>query len=626
MTCRLLLVESPAKQKRIAAILGAGWRVEATRGHVRDLPQDRLGIDVEDDFRPQYEVLPRRANTVKWLLKATREAEAVYVGCDADREGEAIAWHVLQLADLPPDKPVYRVAFTAITESAVKAAIAAPRPLDVSLVEAQQTRRIVDRLVGYLVSPLACKALDGSYSAGRVQSACLRLVVERERQIANFTPDTYWTLDAGVATDAGEFTARLYSVKGQPIQRLSGDQVAVLTEGLKEAVFWVGTIQAGEQARHPAPPFTTSTLQQAASQALGLSPERTMQIAQRLYEAGHITYHRTDGADVAPEAQDATRRFIAQTCGGDYVPNQPPVYQAKAEHAQEAHEAIRPTDVRRLPQEVEGDGVALYSLIWRRFVASQMAPARYAVQVVEILVGKTLGQAYPLSFRVKSRTLVFDGFLKIYQDPPDPDAEPEENPLLPPLSEGVALRLVGWLPVERQTQAPPRFTEASLVRELERLGIGRPSTYASMLQTLKQHDYVKLQKERLVPTNTGTLLCDFLVAHFPDLFAAGYTAHLEEALDVVARGEATRLNVLKAFWTDFTPQLGAAGRAARQQTQARHPTPQPTGQSCPACGGDLVERSGKHGKFIGCANYPDCGYTRGLEHKPVTLHGAGVRG
>jgi len=536
---------------------------------------------------------------------------------------EAIAWHVLQLADLPPDKPVYRIAFTAITESAVKAAIAAPRPLDVSLVEAQQARRIVDRLVGYLVSPLACRALEGHYSAGRVQSACLRLVVERERQIADFAPETYWTLDAQLAADSGEFAARLYSVKGQRIERLNTDQVAALTGGLKEAVFWVGTIQTGEQARHPAPPFTTSAMQQAASQALGLSPERTMQVAQRLYEAGQITYHRTDGADVAPEAQDAARRFIAQTCGGDYVPNEPPVYQAKARHAQEAHEAIRPTDVMRLPQEVEGDGAGLYALIWRRFVASQMAPARYAVQMVEILAGKTQGQPYPLSFQVRGRTLVFDGFLKVYRDPPDPDAEPEENPVLPPLSEGAALRLVGWLPVERQTQAPPRFTEASLVRELERLGIGRPSTYASMVQTLKQRGYVTLKSRRLVPGESGIALCDFLTDHFPDLFAAGYTAHLENALDAVAHGDTTRLAALNAFWADFTPQLQAAGKAIQP---AKSPQPVLTGETCPACGGDLVERSGKHGKFTGCANYPDCGYTRGLEHKPVMLHGAGVRG
>jgi DNA topoisomerase-1 len=618
MTCRLLLVESPAKQKRIAAILGEGWRIEATRGHVRDLPQDALGIDIKDDFRPQYEVLPRQANTVKRLLKAIRDAEAVYVATDLDREGEAIAWHVLQLADLPPDKPVYRVAFTAITESAVKAAIASPRPLDLNLVEAQQARRIVDRLVGYLVSPLACRALEGHYSAGRVQSACLRLVVERERAISAFAPETYWTLDAGLAADSGEFTARLYSVKGQRIERLNTDQVAALTGGLKEAVFWVGKVQTGEQARHPAPPFTTSTLQQAVSQALGLSPERAMQIAQRLYESGQITYHRTDGADVAPEAQEAARRFIAQTYGGDYVPNEPPVYQAKARHAQEAHEAIRPTDVMRLPQEVEGDGAGLYALIWRRFVASQMAPARYAVQMVEILAGKTQGQPYPLSFRVRGRTLVFDGFLKVYRDPPDPDAETEENAVLPPLSEGVALRLVGWLPVERQTQAPPRFTEASLVRELERLGIGRPSTYASMVQMLKQRGYVTLESKRLVPGESGIALCDFLTDHFPDLFAAGYTARLENALDAVAHGDTTRLAVLNAFWADFTPQLQAAGKAIQP---AKSPPPVLTGETCPACGGDLVERSGKHGRFTGCANYPDCGYTRGLEHKPVTLHG-----
>jgi len=363
-------------------------------------------------------------------------------------------------------------------------------------------------------------------------------------------------------------------------------------------------------------------LQQAASQALGLSPERTMQIAQRLYEAGLITYHRTDGADVAPEAQRAALQHIARTFGGDYVPNQPHSYQAKTKHAQEAHEAIRPTDVAQLPAQVEGDGAALYALIWQRFVASQMAPARYAAQLVEVLAGKTHGQPYPLSFQAKARTLTFEGFLKVYQEPPDPDAEAETETALPFLQESTALHLVEWSPTERQTKAPPRFTEASLVRELERLGIGRPSTYASMVQTLKQREYAKLQKKRLVPTNTGMILCDFLVAHFPDLFAVPYTARLEEALDAVARGEATRLAVLKAFWADFTLQLGAAGQAAQQQTKARREPPTPIDETCPACGGELVERKGKHGSFIGCMNYPDCGYTRGLEHKPVTLRGA----
>jgi DNA topoisomerase-1 len=622
MANKLLIVESAAKSARIAKMLGAGWQVEATRGHVRDLPKNMLGIEVEADFRPLYEVLPRQANIVRRLLKTIREAEAIYVATDMDREGEAIAWHVLQLADLSPNKSVYRVTFTAITEDAVKAAVASPRPLDVNLVEAQQTRRIVDRLVGYLVSPVACQALDGRYSAGRVQSACLRLVVERERQIVAFAPETYWTLDALLASDSGEFPARLHTVKGQTVERLSREQVDALTGGLQNATFWIGSVKQGEQRRNPHPPFTTSTLQQAASQALELSPERTMQIAQRLYEAGQITYHRTDGVDVAPEAQRAALQYVARTFGGDYVPNQPHSYQAKAKHAQEAHEAIRPTDVTREPDAVEGDGAALYALIWQRFVASQMAPTRYAVQLVEVLAGKTHGQPYPLSIQVKGRTLVFEGFLKVYQDPPDPDAEAEDTANLPPLREGAQLRMSEWQPIERQTKAPPRFTEASLVRELERLGIGRPSTYASMVQTLKQREYAKLQKKRLVPTSTGTILCDFLVAHFPDLFAVPYTAHLEEALDAVARGEITRLAVLNTFWSDFTPQLSAAGQAAQQQTKARHPTSQPTGESCPACGGDLVERKGKHGAFIGCMNYPDCGYTRGLEHKPVTLRGA----
>ncbi len=621
MTYRLLLTESPSKVKRIKAFVGEGWRVQATRGHVRDLPQDKLGIDVNDSFRPLYEVLSRQANTVRRLLKAMREAEAVYVATDPDREGEAIAWHILQLADLPPDKPVYRVTFTAITESSVKAAIAAPRLLDVNLIEAQQARRIVDRLVGYLVSPLACQILNGRYSAGRVQSACLRLVVERERQIAAFTPETYWTLDARLSSGTGELDAHLSVIKGQKVERLSHEQVEKLMAGMQNAAFWVGQVVQDTQVRHPQPPFTTSALQQAASSALGLSPERTMQIAQQLYEAGQITYHRTDGVSVAPEAVEAVRRVIATTYGGDYVPNQPPVYEVKTKHAQEAHEAIRPADVTRLPQEVEGDGAMLYGLIWKRFVASQMAPARYAIQTVPVWVGKAPGQPYPLLFQAKGRALVFDGFLKVYQEPADPDAETEGETSLPPLEVGTALRLLNWKPAEHQTKAPPRFTEAMLVRELERLGIGRPSTYASMVQTLKERDYATLGDKRLVPTENGITLCDFLVAHFPNLFAAPYTARLEDSLDAVAQGAMPRLAVLQSFWSDFVHQLSAAGQVSQQQAKTRRQPPALTGENCPVCGGDLVERSGKGGKFIGCMNYPDCGYTRGVEHKPVTLHG-----
>ncbi len=622
MADKLMILESIAKTKKLREFLGPGWRVEATRGHVRDLPEDKLGVEVNDDFRPVYEVLPRQANTVRRLLKAMRDAEAVYVATDPDREGEAIAWHVLQLAQLPPDKSVYRVTFTAITESAVKAAIEQPRPLDVNLVEAQQTRRIVDRLVGYLVSPLACQALDGRYSAGRVQSACLRLVVEREREIAAFTPQPYWTLDLRLGAESGEFTARLRMVKGRLAERLNHDQVTALTTGLKEAAYWVGHVQRGEQVRRPAPPFTTSALQQAASRALGLSPERTMQIAQRLYEAGQITYHRTDGAEVAPEAQAAARQYIAATYGENAVPNEPPVYETKTKHAQEAHEAIRPTDVTRTPQAVEGDGAALYALIWQHFVASQMAPARYAVQTVEILTGKIPGQPYPVTFEARGRTLTFDGFLKVYQEVLDPDVEEELVSSLPPLQTGMALRLTEWLPAEHQTKAPPRFTEASLVHELERLGIGRPSTYASMIQALKERGYVTLNDKRLVPTENGTRLNDFLAAHFPTLFAAPYTAHLEETLDAVARGEVTRLDALKAFWTVFAAQLGEAGQVVQQQAKVRRQPPTSIGEACPICGGDLVERGGKSGPFIGCMNYPDCAYTRGLEHRPVTLHHA----
>jgi DNA topoisomerase-1 len=345
-----------------------------------------------------------------------------------------------------------------------------------------------------------------------------------------------------------------------------------------------------------------------------------MQIAQNLYEAGRITYHRTDGVSTAPEAVEAVRRLIVSTYGGDYVPNEPATYEAKAKYAQEAHEGIRPADVTQLPPAVEGDGSSLYGLIWQRFIASQMAAAQYVVQTVPIWVGKTAGQPYPLLFQAKGRSLKFDGFLKVYQESPDPDAESEGDTALPPLKVGAVLRLVQWLPVKHHTQAPPRFTEASLVRELERLGIGRPSTYASMVQTLKERGYATLDHQRFVPTETGLKLSNFLSAYFSEFFAASYTAELEAALDTIAQGETTRLAVLQDFWSNFSALLGTAGHASQQLAQSRHPSPTITDEVCPVCGGDLVERGGAHGKFIGCMNYADCAYTRGLEHKPILLH------
>jgi len=572
---KLVIVESPAKSKKIAGFLGQGWRVEACLGHVRDLPEAELGVEVAVDFRPTYEVLPGKGNVVKKLLKAIKDAEAVYIATDPDREGEAIAWHLLKLANVPKDKPVYRALFHAITQDAVREAVTHPRALDVNLVEAQQARRIVDRLVGYLASPLAAKALDGKFSAGRVQSVCLRLVVEREREIEGFTPETYWTLALKLAADGAEFTAKLHRVKGADSTFKTREPLDKLVTLLQTAQVWVGKAGRTVKARQPLPPFTTSSLQQAASKGLGLSPDKTMALAQTLYEQGWITYMRTDGVSIAPEAQTAARDYIAREHGTDYLPPEPPTYTVKTANVQEAHEAIRPTDVNRLSQDVDGDGAALYVLIWKRFIASQMQPALYTVTGVVIYAGKAQGQPFPLEFRVQGRSLLFDGFLKVYEEPADEGEDGnDETGTLPPLKDNQPIQLVAPLVEDHQTRTPARYTEAALVQALEQRGIGRPSTYASMVKTVKDKGYVKVSQKRLVPTENGIALCDFLTVHFADVLAYDYTARLEDQLDRIAMGSTTRLEVLRAFWEGFNPHLGKATEYALAQVKARH-TPKP---------------------------------------------------
>ena len=620
---KLVIVESPAKSKRIAGYLGDGWTVEACRGHVRDLPETELGVSIEQDFRPQYEVLPGKGNLVKKLVKAIRAADEVYLATDPDREGEAIAWHLLQLAGDMRGKLVYRAAFNAITETAVKAALAEPRSLDEALVEAQQARRVVDRLVGYLVSPVACKALDGRLSAGRVQSVALRLVVEREREIDGFVSETYWTLRALLNADGVQFEAKLHRLKDTDVKFNAREQAEKLVGLLNDATFWVGKAGQTLKLRNPLPPFTTSALQQAAAKGLGLSPEKTMALAQTLYEQGLITYHRTDGVSVATEAQTAAREIIQRDFGAAYLPPIPPTYKTKAANAQEAHEAIRPTNITRMPDDADGDGAKLYALIWKRFMASQMTPARYTLTAALIHAGKSRERPFPLVFKAQGRELIFDGFLRVYKEPIDVDETDEANEYghVPVLNEGHALTPLD-LPIdEAQTRPPSRFSEAALVQALEKHGVGRPSTYASMVAVLKGKKYVALKQKRLVPTEMGTTLCAFLVERFPQVFDVGYTARLEAALDRVAAGEMKQSDLLETFWRGFQPQLKIATEYALAQVKAR-PQAKPIGEACPECGGALVERQGSQGAFVGCSNYPKCSYTRDLEHKPLVLHPA----
>ncbi|MBI5668436.1 MAG: type I DNA topoisomerase [Chloroflexi bacterium] len=614
MAKKLLIVESPAKVKTIRGFLGDDFIVAASLGHIRDLPDRELGVE-PDSFRPHYEVLPGKSEIVRRLKGLVKGAAVLYLATDPDREGEAIAWHLVEV--LKPRCPVYRVAFNTITEAAVKAAILSPRRIDSALVNAQQARRIVDRLVGYELSPLLWGRFEGErLSAGRVQTVGLRLVVEREQEIQAFTSEAYWTLDADFEARDGTFTARLVRWHGTDIALKDEGMTRAIMTALGAAHWSVQSIMHQEKERRPQPPFTTSTLQQAASSLLDFSPEKTMRLAQELYEGvdldgrhlGLITYMRTDAVQVAPEAQRAAADFIRAAYGDAYLPAKPPSYQAK-ESAQEAHEAIRPTAVTHVPDKLKGvlsdDLYALYALIWSRFVASQMAATQFAETTV--MVG-----ADDAVFRARGRTPLFDGFLRVYaheEEKADSDDNPDIKPL-PEIRQGEGLLLTGWSPVERFTRPPGRCTEAALIQALEKQGIGRPSTYASTLATLKVRGYVEIGKERkLIPTARGMAICKYLTEQFADLFAYDFTARLESDLDAIAAGSADWVAVLRRFWQTLQSQLQMV--EAVSTTSPKQPSA--TGEVCPECGQSLMRRTGKNGTFLGCSGYPDCRYTRPLE-------------
>lgn len=566
---KLVIVESPAKAKKIAEFLDDSWRVEACRGHVCDLPETELGVEVAQDFRPQYGVLPGKGNLVRRLVRAMRRVDEIYLATDPDREGEAIAWHLLQLAGDLGDKPVHRARFTAITRDAVRSALAYPAPLNADLVAAQNARRVVDRLVGYLISPLASQALDGRFSAGRVQSAALRLVVEREREIAAFQPQTAWTLSVQLATQneaPQSFEARLMQVKGEKRRFSQRQPLDQLAERLATAQFWVGSTQRVVRAQSAPPPFTTASLQQAASAVLDLSPERSMAVAQMLYEQGWITYPRTDGVEVAPEAQSAARDLISERYGTDYLPPEPPRYVNRALNAQEAHEAIRPTDVHLLPDEnAEEDVARLYNLIWRRFVASQMTPALIAHTRAVIYAGKRIGQAFPLAFHARGRIQLWEGYRRLHGETA---TEESSDALLPQLRDNQPLTRIGDRVDEHVSRPPQRYSEASLIAALEQRSIGRPATYAGMVAVIQARGYVAREGQQLRPTPDGERLADFLTTHFDRLFASDATALLEAQLDQVAAGKLTRSALLESFWDEFQPRLAQVAQQVNSEDTA----------------------------------------------------------
>ncbi len=613
---KLVIVESPAKARTVGKFLGKGYVVKASIGHVRDLLRSRLSVDVKNDFKPYYVVPKEKKKVVEELREAVRGASEVYLATDPDREGEAIAWHLMEVARIPRSK-ARRVVFHEITKTAIEEAFSHPRTIDMNLVNAQQARRVLDRLVGYMLSPLLWRKVRNRTSAGRVQSVALRLIVEREREIQNFVPEEYWTIKAELAKQTPEhpsFVARLVSVDGKEPELKSREQVDPILAELEKASYVVQSVKRGTRKRNPSPPFITSTLQQEASRQLGFTAKKTMLIAQQLYEGiplgeegpvGLITYMRTDSVNVAEEAQKEARRFIAEHFGEELLPPKPPEYKTSARVAQEAHEAIRPTSVYRTPESVRPylnrDQFRLYELIWRRFLASQMAPAIYDTISVEIAADSRY------LFRASGSTLKFPGFLVVYQEAREEEAPSEEETVpIPPLEADEPLDLVRLLPEQHFTEPPPRYTEASLIRTLEEYGIGRPSTYAPIISTLYARGYVKRDGKRLVPTEIGFIVNDLLTQHFPDLINVGFTAEMEEDLDRIARGEKDWVGMLREFYHPFAEAVARADRII-EKVELPHEDP---GIKCELCGSPMVVKWGKFGEFLACSNFPACRNTK----------------
>jgi DNA topoisomerase-1 len=618
---KLVVVESPAKAKTIEKYLGPGHRVLASFGHVRDLPPKDGSVDPEHGFAMEWQVSPDRSKQLRAIADEAKKADTLILATDPDREGEAISWHVQEVLRQKKALPanVQRVTFNAITNSAVTEAMRRPRGLDEDLIDAYRARRALDYLVGFTLSPILWRKLPGAKSAGRVQSVALRLIVDREREIEIFKPQEYWSISATFEKDGQSFSARLAQLDGQKIDRLTignrGDAEAAKAV-VEAGRFTVSSVETKPFAKNPPPPFTTSTLQQEAARKLGFAASHTMRVAQSLYEDGLITYMRTDGIEMAPEAVSAARRAIASRYNAAFVPDRPRQYQSKIKNAQEAHEAIRPTDFDR-SRAASGDHARLYELVYNRALASQMASARLERTTVELTDGA--GRAM---LRASGQVVLFPGYLTLYEEGRDEKAEDEEGARMPTLREGDAPLKTGVEATQSFTQAPPRYSEASLVKRLEELGIGRPSTYASILQTLKDREYVRVEKGRFVPEESGRLVTAFLERFFDRYVSYDYTAELEEELDDVSGGRLDWQKLLDDFWRDFRPKAGEVmDQKPSEITQALDEflapwlyPPRADGSDprvCPQCGtGRLSLRGGKFGAFVACSNYPDCKYTQ----------------
>jgi DNA topoisomerase-1 len=620
MAMKLVIVESPAKARTISRILGTGYAIKATLGHVRDLPRSELGIDITNGFAPRYVIIKQRKGVLGELKKSAEDASAVYLATDPDREGEAISWHLVEAIKLGKSKlPIHRVVFHEITKEAVEKAFHHPRSIDMNLVDAQQARRLLDRLVGYKLSPLLWRKVQRGLSAGRVQSAALRIIVDREREIQNFVRTEYWTIEAELAKSLTKsrkagFKALLVGLAdGTKLQIPNQQEASRIEDELRKADYAVKKVVVKEVARQPSPPFITSTLQQEAWRKLRFSAQRTMIIAQQLYEGislgeegsvGLITYMRTDSTHVAAGAIAETRDFITERYGAHFVPPHPRFFVKKSKWAQEAHEAIRPTKIHREPGQLRSylkpEQFKLYELIWKRMVASQMAAASLDTTTVGINAKCPEPQKGYL-LRTTSSVVKFSGFMTLYSEGKDEDGEEEKAIALPELRVGDKLMLLALFPEQCFTQPPPRYTEATLIKALEQRGIGRPSTYAPIISTIQERGYVYKENGKLCPDEIGLVVNDLLAQHFPKIVDLDFTAQLEEELDEIARGEKRWVPVLKDFYMPFEETLNQASDRIERVKIAK-----PTEEICPDCGRPMVLKTGRFGKFLACTGYPDC--------------------
>src|SRR3989344_1373266 len=623
----LVVVESPTKARTLQRFLGSEFQIEASMGHVRDLPKSEFGVDVEHDFKPEYVIPKDKRKNVNILKKLASSAKTLYLATDPDREGEAIAWHISELlrnSEKPSSKlqvpnEIHRVVFHEITEGAIKEAFKHPHEIDLKLVDAQQARRILDRLVGYKLSPLLWQKVKKGLSAGRVQSVTLRLIVEREREIGKFKPVEYWIIEAelskhlrGETKDA--FIATLIEKDGKKVEIKNKQEADGHVKNLEKARYFVSKITQKELRRYPYHPFITSTLQQVASNRLGYSAKKTMMLAQALYEQGFISYMRTDSVNLSPSAIASARSYIEQYIGKAYLPKVARVYKSRSKNAQEAHEAIRPTDVEVKGEGLRGKGLnrdhqRLYDLIWKRFVACQMSEALLDQTTVDVTAA-----AYLL--RATGSVIRFEGWLKLYGKEADENSsreagEDDKKQALPDLSENDPLNLLQLIPNQHFTEPPPRYNEASLIKKLEELGIGRPSTYAPIISTILDRFYVERQERKFIPTSLGFAVTDFLIEFFPNIVDYSFTAKMEDDLDEIARGEIKWQPIIRQFYSPFAERVEkAAIHAEKIKMEVEL-----AGKKCPECGNELVIRIGKFGKFLACSTFPKCRHTEAIEEK-----------